>query len=483
MSRTHFGVTGLAVMGANLARNVAHHGIPVAVHNRTTARTEQFMADHGGEGPITGSESVADFVAALERPRQIMVMVKAGAPVDAVIAELAPHLEPGDTILDGGNSFYRDTQRRTRELADQGLRFLGVGVSGGEEGALTGPSIMPGGDPAAYDDVAGVLTTIAAQVEGTPCCTYVGPDGAGHYVKMVHNGIEYADIQLITEAYDLLRHVVGLPVPEIAATFDRWNRGDLESYLIEITAIVLAKTDEATGGPLVDVIVDQAEQKGTGRWTAQDALELGVPLTAITEAVFARSLSALGGQRATASQRLAGPRPGEGGGRTPADVDEGFVDDVHRALFASKIVAYAQGFDQLAAASATEGWRVDLGQMATIWRGGCIIRAAFLDRIREAYEADPGLENLLFADYFGDAVAGAQESWRRVVSTAAERGVAVPAFSSALAWYDGYRRERGPASLIQGLRDYFGAHTYRRVDREGSFHTRWPQDGREVPTG
>ena len=477
-ARPRFGVTGLAVMGANLARNVAHHGIPVAVHNRTTARTEQFMADHGDEGPITGTETVADFVAALERPRQIMVMVKAGAPVDAVIAELVGHLDPGDTILDGGNSFFRDTQRRTRELADRGVRFLGVGVSGGEEGALTGPSIMPGGDRAAYDDVSGVLTTIAAQVDGTPCCTYVGPDGAGHYVKMVHNGIEYADIQLITEAYDLLRHVAGLPVPDIAATFARWNGGDLESYLIEITAIVLGKTDETTGGPLVDVIVDRAEQKGTGRWTAQDALELGVPLTAITEAVFARSLSALGGQRAAASEHLAGPRPGDA-----AALDETFVEDVHRALFASKIVAYAQGFDQLAAASAHEGWHVDLGQMATIWRGGCIIRAAFLDRIREAYEAEPDLQNLLFAGYFGDAVAGAQDSWRRVVGLAAERGVAVPAFSSALAWYDGYRRERGPAALIQGLRDYFGAHTYRRVDREGSFHTRWPQDGREVPTG
>jgi 6-phosphogluconate dehydrogenase len=472
-----FGVTGLAVMGANLARNVAHHGIPLAVHNRTTARTEAFMAEHGAEGPITGAGSVADFVAALDRPRTIMAMVKAGAPVDAVIAELVPHLEPGDTIIDGGNSFFRDTQRRTAALAEQGLRFLGVGVSGGEEGALTGPSIMPGGDRGAYDDVADVLTAIAAQVDGTPCCTYVGPDGAGHYVKMVHNGIEYADIQLITEAYDLLRHVAGLDVTEIARTFDGWNHGVLESYLIEITALVLAKTDDATGVPLVDVIVDRAEQKGTGRWTAQDALELGVPLTAITEAVFARSLSALGDERATAARRLHGPTPGAGDG-----FDRSFVDDVHHALFASKIVAYAQGFDQLAAASATEGWRVDLGAMATIWRGGCIIRAAFLDRIREAYEAEPDLPNLLFADHFADAVAGAQDSWRRVVGVAAERGVAVPAFSSALAWYDGYRRERGPASLVQGLRDHFGAHTYRRVDRPGSFHTRWAQDGVEVQT-
>jgi 6-phosphogluconate dehydrogenase len=474
---THFGLTGLAVMGANLARNVAHHGIPIAVHNRTTSRTEEFMADHGGEGPIAGSTSTQEFVAAIERPRTIMVMVKAGAPVDAVIEELAPHLEQGDTIIDGGNSLFRDTQRRTKALEQRGLNFMGVGVSGGEEGALKGPSIMPGGQREAYENVEQIFTSIAAQVDGTPCCTYVGPDGAGHYVKMVHNGIEYADIQLITEAYDLLRTAVGLEVPEIAEIFDDWNEGDLESFLIEITGIVLGKTDKASGRPLVDVIVDEAEQKGTGRWTAQDALERGIPLTAITEAVFARTLSALREQRGEASSRLAGPAPGAG-----ERLDRSFVDDVHHALYASKVVAYAQGFAQMAAASEEENWNVDLGAMATIWRGGCIIRARFLDRIREAYEADPGLANLLFVDYFRDAVAEGEQSWRRVVSVAAERGIAVPAFSSALAWYDGYRRERGPASLVQGLRDYFGAHTYRRVDREGSFHTRWAQDGAEVRT-
>ena len=474
---THFGLTGLAVMGANLVRNVAHHGMPVVVHNRTTARTERFMAEHGNEGPITATGTVEEFVAALERPRTIMTMVKAGAPVDAVIDELVPHLDAGDTIVDGGNSHFRDTQRRTRALADQGLRFLGVGVSGGEEGALEGPSIMPGGDRQAYTDVEHVFTTIAARVDGTPCCTYVGPDGAGHYVKMVHNGIEYADIQLIAESYDLLRYGVGLEVPEVAGVFDGWNEGDLDSFLIEITGIVLAKTDEATRRPLVDVIVDEAEQKGTGRWTAQDALELGIPLTTITEAVFARSLSGRRHERAKASSRLAGPRP-EGA----ALLDPSFVDDVQRALYASKVVAYAQGFAQMAAASETEGWDLDLGAMATIWRGGCIIRAKFLDRIREAYEADPSTPNLLFVDYFRDAVADAQDSWRRVVTIAAERGVPVPAFSSALAWYDGYRRERGPANLVQGLRDYFGAHTYRRTDLEGSFHTRWGQDGREVRT-
>jgi 6-phosphogluconate dehydrogenase len=472
-----FGLTGLAVMGANLARNVAHHGIPIAVHNRTVTRTEQFMSEHGAEGPITGTNSVAEFVGTLKRPRTIMAMVKAGPPVDAVIDELVPHLDPGDTIIDGGNSNFRDTQRRTRTLADRGLRFMGVGVSGGEEGALEGPSIMPGGDRQAYADVEHVLTTIAAHVDGTPCCAYVGPDGAGHYVKMVHNGIEYADIQLIAEAYDLLRHGVGLEVPEIADVFEGWNEGDLESFLIEITAIVLAKTDEATGRALVDAIVDEAEQKGTGRWTAQDALELGVPLTTITEAVFARTLSARREERAQASRRLAGPRPEAG-----PKLDRSFVDDVHHALYASKVVAYAQGFAQMAAASEAEGWAIDLGEMATIWRGGCIIRANFLDRIREAYEADPHTPNLLFVEYLRNAVAEAQDSWRRVVGVATERGLAVPAFSSALAYYDGYRRERGPANLVQGLRDYFGAHTYRRMDREGSFHTRWGQDGREVRT-
>jgi 6-phosphogluconate dehydrogenase len=476
-TETHFGMTGLAVMGANLARNVARNGIPIAVHNRTTARTERFIAEHGDEGPITAAASTAELVGALRRPRVVMVMVKAGPPVDAVIDELAPYLDPGDTIVDGGNSFFRDTQRRGKALVEHGLLFLGTGVSGGEEGALNGPSIMPGGEREAYANVEHVFTEIAARVDGTPCAAYIGPDGAGHYVKMVHNGIEYADIQLIAEAYDLLRRCVGLEVKELAETFSAWNEGDLESYLIEITGIVLAKTDVASGQPLVDVILDEAEQKGTGRSTAQDALERGVPLTAITEAVFARSLSAQREQRGEASRRLAGPKPGSGD-----RLDSSFVDDVHRALYASKIVAYAQGFTQMAAASEEEGWGLDLAAIATIWRGGCIIRAKFLDRIREAYEADPGLRNLLFVDDFREVVAEAQDAWRRVVCLAAERGVAAPAFSSALAWYDGYRREQGPASLVQGLRDYFGAHTYRRVDREGSFHTRWAQDGTEMRT-
>jgi len=472
---SRIGLTGLATMGANLARNIAHHDIPIAVHNRTAARTEAFMAAHGDEGPITGTQSVEEFVGALARPRTVMIMVKAGAPVDGVIDELAPHLDEGDILIDGGNSLFTDTQRRVAALQERGLRFLGTGVSGGEEGALKGPSIMPGGTREAYAEVDDIFETIAAQVDGTPCCTYIGPGGSGHYVKMVHNGIEYADIQLIAEAYDLLRNVAGLDVPAIAEVFRSWNQGDLDSFLIEITAKVLAKTDEATGQPLVDVILDQAEQKGTGRWTAQDALELGVPLTGITEAVFARTLSALRDQRAAASRALAGPSPTADTGTA-----DQLVDDIQRALYASKVVAYAQGFDQMAAASRTYGWDLTLGDMATIWRGGCIIRARFLDRIRAAYDEQPELPNLLMVPYFRDAVAEAQDAWRRVVVRATELGVAIPAFASSLSYYDGYRRERSPASLIQGLRDFFGAHTYQRVDREGTFHVMWSEDGREV---
>jgi 6-phosphogluconate dehydrogenase len=470
------GLTGLAVMGANLARNIARNGYSIAVHNRTPAKTRDFVAEFGGEGAITGTETIEEFVGALARPRTIIIMVKAGAPVDAVIDELAPHLDARDIVIDAGNSHFLDTKRRAQACAARGLRFLGTGVSGGEEGALNGPSIMPGGDRDAWAEVEEILTAIAVDVDGTPCCVYVGPDGAGHYVKMVHNGIEYADMQLIAESYDLLRNGAGLSVPEIASTFEDWNRGDLESFLIEITATVLARADEATGEPLVDVILDQAEQKGTGRWTSQDALELGVPLTAITEAVFARSLSALRDQRVAASERLAGPRPGEGGG-----TDASIVDDVRAALYASKVVAYAQGFEQMAAASRQHGWDLDLGAMATIWRGGCIIRARFLNRIREAYASQDEVVNLLTVPYFADAMAEAQGAWRRVIARAVELGIPVPAFSSCLAYYDGYRRARGPASLIQAQRDYFGAHTYRRTDRDGSFHVRWSQDGREVP--
>ena len=474
-SDTHFGLTGLATMGANLARNVAHHDIPVAVHNRTTSRMQRFIDEHGSEGAISGHESVEDWVGSLARPRVLMSMVQAGPATDAVIDEILPHLDRGDIVIDGGNANFRDTQRRHAALAEQGIHFLGVGVSGGEEGALNGPSIMPGGDRGPYDEsVKPILEAIAADVDGTPCCTYVGPDGAGHYVKMVHNGIEYADMQLIAESYDLLRNGAGLEVPEIADRFRLWNESELESFLIEISARVLAKTDDATGQPVVDVILDAAEQKGTGRWTAQNALELGVPLTGITEAVFARALSALKDQRTAAADKLAGPSAA--GGATDASL----VDDLEHALYASKIVSYAQGFAQMAAAADDEGWKIDLGAMATIWRGGCIIRARFLDRIREAYDNEPGLENLMMADFFAEALKDAQDPWRRVVARAAELGIPTPAFSSSLAYYDGYRRARGPASLIQGLRDLFGAHTYRRVDRDGTFHIMWSGDENEV---
>ena len=473
-SNPHFGLTGLATMGANLARNVAHHEIPVAVHNRTTSRTEKFMEEHGSEGPLAGYASTEEWIGALERPRVLMSMVQAGPATDAVIDEIVPHLDAGDVLIDGGNANFRDTQRRHGAAAEHGVNFLGTGVSGGEEGALNGPSIMPGGDREPYDEsVKPIFEAIAAQVDGTPCCTYVGPDGAGHYVKMVHNGIEYADMQLIAESYDLLRNGVGLEVPEIAEHFRKWNESELESFLIEISARVLAKTDDATGQPLVDVILDAAEQKGTGRWTAQNALELGVPLTGITEAVFARALSALKSEREAAADRLAGPSA------KASDGDQ-LAHDLEHALYASKIVSYAQGFAQMGAASNDEGWNVDLGSMATIWRGGCIIRARFLDRIREAYDGQPDLANLMMAEFFADALQEAQDPWRRVVARAAELGIPTPAFSSSLAYYDGYRRARGPASLIQGLRDLFGAHTYRRVDRDGTFHVLWGGDEREV---
>ncbi len=473
-----FGITGLAVMGANLARNVARRGISVAVHNRTNAKTDEFMSEFGGEGHFVPAADTAAFVGAIKPPRAIMIMVKAGQPVDDVIAELLPHLSPGDILIDGGNSFFADTRRRTKDIESKGFRYIGTGVSGGEEGALLGPSIMPGGTQEAYRLIEPVLTQIAAQVDGQPCCTYIGADGAGHYVKMVHNGIEYADMQLIAEAYDVLRQMLNLGAVEIGDIFAGWNDGDLDSYLIQITSEVLHKIDEATGRPLVDFIVDEAEQKGTGRWTSQSALELGVPLTAITEAVFARALSARKAEREDASRVLTGPGKRYGGD----DRNMRFIDDIRDALYASKIVAYAQGFEQMAAAAAEYDWDLHLGTIATIWRGGCIIRARFLDRIKEAYDADPKLKNLLLAPYFTAAVINAQGAWRRVVTQAVDAGIPVPAFSSALAYYDGYRRERGPANLIQGLRDYFGAHTYRRTDAFGSFHTRWAQDGAQVKT-
>jgi 6-phosphogluconate dehydrogenase len=467
------GVLGLAVMGANLARNAARHGFGVALFNRNHERTDELMAAHGHEGRLLPARTLPDFIASIAKPRPILIMVKAGPPVDEVIDELMPHLEPNDIIIDGGNSLFTDTARRYQTCEAKKIRFVGMGVSGGEEGALEGPSMMPGGDRAAYDRIAPMLTKMAAQVDGTPCCAYIGPEGAGHYVKMVHNGIEYADMQLIAEAYDLLKSVYGLDAPAMADIFQTWKQGDLDSYLIEITAAVLRKID-STGKPLVDAILDEAEQKGTGRWTAQNALELGVPLTAITEAVYARVLSAHRATRIAMEKKT--PHPA-GAKRKPEKAE---IDAVRDALYASKIVAYAQGFEQMSVASAQFNWNLRLGDLATIWRGGCIIRARFLDRIKEAYDRDATLSNLLLDDYFREGVMKAEDAWRKVIGLAVANGVPTPAFSSALAYYDGLRRARGPANLLQGLRDYFGAHTYRRLDREGSFHTRWSQDGSEV---
>ncbi|MEV1175791.1 NADP-dependent phosphogluconate dehydrogenase [Nonomuraea sp. NPDC049784] len=473
MDLADIGVTGLATMGRNLARNLARHGYAVAVHNRTYGRTQQLVKEFGGEGTFVPSEDLAAFVASLKRPRRAIIMVKAGAGTDAVIDQLAELMEPGDMIVDGGNAHFEDTRRREAALRERGLHFVGTGISGGEEGALNGPSIMPGGSKESWEALGPILQDISAKVDGVPCSVHVGPDGAGHFVKMVHNGIEYSDMQLIAESYDLLRQALGATPAELAQVFREWNRGDLDSYLIEITAEVLDQVDAETGKPFVDVVVDQAEQKGTGRWTVQSALDLGVPVTGIAEATFARALSGHPEQRAAAAS-LQGPSLSGVGGRE-------LVEDVRQALYASKIVAYAQGFDQMAAASREYGWDLELGAMATIWRGGCIIRAKFLDRIRAAYDANPALPTLLADPTFAAALDAAQEAWRRVVTTAIQIGVPTPGFSSALAYYDGLRRDRLPAALVQGLRDFFGAHTYHRVDKEGAFHTDWSGDRTEHP--
>ena len=474
MARGEMGVIGLGTIGGGLARNLASRGFHVAVYNRTHHRTEEFLAEHGGEGNFTAAATLEELARALKPPRAVAVLVNAGAPVDEVIDALTPILGKGDIIIDGGNSFFQDTRRRAAALEKRGFGFIGSGVSGGEEGALRGPSLMPGGTRDAYAQIEEMLLAIAAKVDGEPCCTYVGPDGAGHFVKMVHNGIEYADIQLIAESYDLLRSALGLSADQLAAIFREWNKGRLDSYLIEIASYVLAKHDDGASASLVDVIEDEAEQKGTGRWTSQSALELGVPLTGITEAVFARMLSSQKARRVKASKILAGPAPS----KTPASL----VDDLEEALYASKIIAYAQGFEHLAAGSQEYHWNLELGSLASIWRGGAIIRAQFLHRITEAYRQDPSLDSLMLAPFFQEALASAQPAWRRVVNSAIDQGIAIPTFASSLAYYDGYRRARGPANLIQGLRDYFGSHTYHRVDREGVYHTRWAQDGSEVRT-
>ncbi|MGW4535436.1 NADP-dependent phosphogluconate dehydrogenase [Nocardia sp. NPDC004340] len=474
-ARAQIGVTGLAVMGSNIARNFARHGYTVALHNRSIGKTDALLAEHGGDGDFVRTETVEEFVAALEKPRRVLIMVKAGDATDAVIEELAAAMEPGDIIIDGGNALYTDTIRREAAMKARGLNFVGAGISGGEEGALNGPAIMPGGPKESYESLGPLLESIAAQVDGVPCCTHIGPDGSGHFVKMVHNGIEYADMQLIGEAYNLFRDALGFDAKQIADVFTQWNSGDLESYLVEITAEVLNQVDAKTGKPLVDVIVDAAEQKGTGRWTVKSALDLGIPVTGIAEAVFARALSGSRAQRAAAKGLASGVL-----GEKPTDVAE-FTEAIRQALYASKIVAYAQGFDQIAAGSAEYDWDLHPGDLATIWRGGCIIRARFLNRIKEAYEADPSLPSLILAPYFREAIETAIDSWRRVVVVATQLGIPVPAFASSLSYYDGLRAERLPAALTQGQRDFFGAHTYERVDAEGKYHTLWSGDRSEVP--
>ena len=467
------GVIGMAVMGSNLARNLARRGFRVALYNRTAARTDEVIALHGSEGDFAPFHELADFVASLERPRRVILMVKAGGPTDATIDALVPLLEKGDIVVDGGNSFFQDTRRREQRLRDLGLHFVGAGISGGEVGALEGPSIMPGGSPESYEALGPILERIAADVNGEPCCTYIGTDGAGHFVKMVHNGIEYADMQFIGEAYELLK-ALGLGHAEMADIFATWNTGDLDSYLIEITAEVLRKTDPRTGVPLVDVIRDAAGMKGTGTWTVQSALDLGTPVNTIAESVFARAISSSPELRTAARAALHGPDRGI----RVADRDV-FVEQVRQALWASKVVAYAQGLDEIRMAAAEYGWSIDIAEVARIWRAGCIIRARLLERIRSEYAAG-NLITLLEAPSIVAGLTEAQEGWRTVVAEAVRAGVPVPGFSAALAHYDQARAPRLNAALTQGLRDYFGAHTYRRIDDEGAFHINWSTDGAEV---
>lgn len=477
-SLANIGVVGLAVMGSNIARNFASRGHTVAVYNRTTAKTDAFMAEFGTTGNFIPSATIEEFVASLERPRRALIMVQAGPATDAVISQLADAMEPGDIIIDGGNALYTDTIRREAEMSARGLHFVGAGISGGEEGALHGPAIMPGGPAESYKSLGPLLESIAAVVDGTPCCTHIGPDGAGHFVKMVHNGIEYADMQVIGEAYHLLRYAAGLEPAAIADVFRTWNKGDLDSYLVEITAEVLSQVDAETGKPLIDVIVDSAGQKGTGRWTVKAALDLGIATTGIGEAVFARALSGFSSQRAATQGNL--PSGTLADAASVVGDRDAFIEDVRRALYASKLVAYAQGFDEIKAGSAEHGWNVDPRDLATIWRGGCIIRAQFLNRIREAYDTNPEVESLLLDPYFNTEMAGLVDSWRRVVVAATQLGLPIPVFASSLSYYDALRADRLPAALIQGQRDYFGAHTYRRIDKGGTFHTLWSGDRSEV---
>ena len=473
------GLIGLAVMGENLVLNMESKGFSVAVFNRTTEVTDKFAAGKAKGKNIVPTRTMEEFVGALSQPRKAMIMVKAGGPVDAVIAQLTPLLESGDVIIDGGNSLFTDTQRRCKEAEAAGLHYVGCGVSGGEEGALKGPSLMPGGSRESWEIIAPIFRKIAAQVDGEPCCRYMGPDGAGHYVKMVHNGIEYGDMQLICESYAILKHVLGLEAGELADIFAEWNKGELDSYLIDITAQIFRKTDPDSGKPLVDLILDKAGQKGTGIWTLQSAINQAVVISTINAAVEARVISSRKQERVDASKILPHPNVGKFSGNRKQ-----LIAAVHDALYASKIVSYAQGMELLGAASIASAWSLNFGDIATIWRGGCIIRAVFLNRIAEAYGRNPQLHNLLLDEYFTGILEKTQANWRIAVAAAVQHGVAVPAFSASLAYFDSYRQARLPANLLQAQRDFFGAHTYERVDKPGVFHTEWMEAGdqpREKP--
>lgn len=469
MAKQEIGVVGMAVMGKNLALNIESRGYSVALYNRTGSKTQEVVEEHPDK-QFKATYTIEEFVSSIQTPRRILLMVKAGAATDATIQELLPHLDKGDILIDGGNTFFKDTIRRNEELANSGINFIGTGVSGGEEGALKGPSIMPGGQKEAYELVAPILEEISAKAEdGAPCVTYIGPNGAGHYVKMVHNGIEYGDMQLIAESYDLMKNILGLSVAEMADIFKEWNQGELDSYLVEITADILTRTDDqGSGQPIVDVIMDAAGNKGTGKWTSQSALDLGVPLPLITESVFARFISAYKEERVNASKVLPKPEPINFTG----DQAE-LVEKIREALYFSKIMSYAQGFAQLRVASKDYDWDLPFGEIAKIWRAGCIIRAQFLQKITDAYNKNPELDNLLLDEYFIDIAKRYQKSVREVVALAVQAGVPVPTFSSAIAYYDSYRSERLPANLIQAQRDYFGAHTYQRTDKEGIYHYSW----------
>ena len=477
-------VIGLAVMGQNLILNMNDHGYTVAAYNRTVAKVDDFLAREASGTRVVGAHSIEELAGLLKKPRRVMLMVKAGKPVDEFIEQLLPHLEPGDIVIDGGNSLFEDTNRRTRYLEGKGLLYIGTGVSGGEEGARHGPSIMPGGSPAAWPHVKPIFQAIAAKVaDGTPCCDWVGESGAGHYVKMVHNGIEYGDMQLICEAYQIMKTGLGMSADEMHAVFKEWNEGDLESYLVEITRDILAFKD-TDGQPLVEKILDTAGQKGTGKWTVQNSADLGIPITLIAEAVFARCVSALKDDRLKAARKLKGPRPALAQARKP-EAKKQFIQDIRDALYASKITSYTQGYMLMRAAAAEYGWNLNYGGIALMWRGVCIIRSRFLGKIKDAFDKNPKLSNLMLDDYFRAEIKRCQKGWRSVVSNAMKRGIPAPAFSTALAFYDQYRSASLPANLLQAQRDYFGAHTYERIDKPRGefFHTNWTGRGGTTASG